>query len=111
MPSLKDIVAVPQNGGRDLRRHGIVWLHLLKCKKRWCAAGVADSPFVSSGILSSIFSNVVNHQEYYLTRRGVINGHPELFVYFDPRDGHFCYLPIFCINVSKNAGNSGRANM
>ena len=24
--------------------------------KRWCAAGVADSPFMSSGILSSIFT-------------------------------------------------------
>ena len=33
MPSLKDIVVVPQSGGRDLRRLRIVWLHILQCQK------------------------------------------------------------------------------
>ena len=33
VPSLKDIVVVPQSGGNDLRRLGIVSLHLLLCQK------------------------------------------------------------------------------
>ena len=33
VPSLKDIVVVPQSGGRDLCRIGIVWLHLIQCQK------------------------------------------------------------------------------
>ena len=70
-----------------------------------------DYPFMYSGISPSNVSNVVDHQEYYLTMRGVINVHPELFIHFAPHDGHFCNLPILRINVSKNAGNNGRVNM
>ena len=32
VPYLKYIVVVLQNGGKGLRRPGIFWLHLLKCK-------------------------------------------------------------------------------
>ena len=31
MPSLKDIVAVLQNGEKDLRQPGKAWLYLLQC--------------------------------------------------------------------------------
>ena len=33
MLSLKDILGVPQNGGRDLRQLGIVLLHLMQCQR------------------------------------------------------------------------------
>ena len=56
------------------------------------------------------FSNVVDHQEYYLTRRVVIHVHPAVSMYFASHDGRFFNLPIFRINVSKNSGNNVRVN-
>ena len=32
MNSSKDIVVVLQNGGKNMRRPGIFWLHLLQCQ-------------------------------------------------------------------------------
>ena len=88
MPYLKDILVVLQNGGIGLRQPGIVWLHLLQCQR----GGVQQVWLIPPSFLlehRQQFSNVVYHQEYYFTRRGVINGHPEVFMHFAPRDGYF----------------------
>ena len=85
---MKYIVVVPQSGGKYLRRIGIVLLHFLLCQK----GGVQQVWLIHPSCLLEYcqeFSNVVDHREYYLTRRGVINGHPEVFMHFAPRDGHF----------------------
>ena len=55
MPNLKNIVVVQQSGGKDLRSAWDSFVASYAMSKRWYAAGVADSPFMSSGIPSSKF--------------------------------------------------------
>ena len=55
----------------------------------WCPAGVADSPFIYSGISSRIFPNVIDHREFQFTHRVLVNGRPGLFVDLTLCDGHF----------------------
>ena len=47
-------------------------------------------------------SNIFNHIEYFFAWQGLVNGHPEVFVYLTPRDGHFRNISLFCVNVRKN---------
>ena len=41
----------------------------------------------------------------------VVNGHTEAFMNFASCDGHCCNLPIFRIDISKEAGNNVGVNM
>ena len=42
---------------------------------------------------------------------GVVDGHPEVFVYLTPRDVHFLNISILCVNVRKNARDNVRIKM
>ena len=55
--------------------------------------------------------NMINHWGYYLPCKVVVDGHPEVFVYLTPHDGHFCSISVLCNNASKNARNNFGINV
>ena len=110
VPSLKDIVGVPQSGGIDLRRLDILWLHLLQYQKGgvhqvWLITPSCIMEYRQAFFQCSQSSKILPYQarSNQCSSRGIYVLCPAWWSFFN--------LPIFRINFSKNDGNNGRVNM
>ena len=97
-----------------VKNYALVWDRLVissEMSKMWCVAVVSDTPSFILGY-NQASSNVVNHLEYYLIMRVVVNVLPEAFMHVVPCDSNFRNIPIFCINFfERMLKKNGRVNM
>ena len=93
MLSLTDTIATPLRYEKGLRQFGIVWTHILQYQKSGLRQVLLIPLYVLWDVIYHLY-NVVNHGKYHFAWWVVDNGHPEVFVYFTPCDGHFCNISI-----------------
>ena len=110
MLNLTGTTYVQQNNDKGLRWFGIVWLHLLQYQKGGVQLVLLIPPSFFWDFVDHL-SNVINHRQYYFDWRGLVNGHPKVFLHLTPRGGHFFNFFIFCVNVIKNTRNNAVINI
>ena len=110
MLNLTGTTYVQQNNDKGLHWFGIVWLHLLQYQKGGVRLVLLIPPSFFWDFVEQL-SNVIDHRQYYFDWRGLVDGHPKVFLYLTPRGGHFFNFFIFCVNVRKNTRNNVVINM